>query len=380
MNATTGTVGRATPAGNGGETAALAPRRPTMQAIVQAEYGSADVLRVEEIDRPAIGDGEVLVRVHAAGLDRGTWHLMTGLAYPIRLMGYGLRAPRNPVPGLDVAGTVVAAGANVTRFKVGDEVFGISQGSFAEYACAREDKLARKPVNLTFDQAAVVAVSGLTALQGLRDAGRVEPGQHVLIVGASGGVGTFAVQMAKAFGAEVTGVCSTAKIDLVRSIGAAHVIAYTQGDIANGRPRYDLVLDIGGNSPLSRLRRALTPSGTLVIAGGEDGGRWTGGMGRQLRALALSPFVRQRLTMLISKQNHADLERLAQLIEAGALTPVIDTTYPLRRAPDAMRHLEAGHARGKLVITVTGAGRAAASSLQSLQTTGQTSSHSECAN
>jgi NADPH:quinone reductase-like Zn-dependent oxidoreductase len=267
-----------------------------------------------------------------------------------------LRAPRNPVPGLDVAGTVVAAGANVTRFKVGDEVFGISQGSFAEYACAREDKLARKPANLTFDQAAVVAVSGLTALQGLRDAGRVEPGQHVLIVGASGGVGTFAVQMAKAFGAEVTGVCSTAKIDLVRSIGADHVIDYTQGDFANGRQRYDLILDIGGNSPLSRLRRALTPSGTLVIAGGEDGGRWTGGMGRQLRALALSPFVRQRLTMLISKQNHADLERLAQLIEAGALTPVIDKTYPLHRAPDAMRHLEAGHARGKLVITVTGAG------------------------
>ena len=357
MNATTGTVGRAAaPAGNGGETAALAPRRPTMQAIVQAEYGSADVLRVEEIDRPAIGDGEVLVRVHAAGLDRGTWHLMTGQAYPIRLMGYGLRAPKNPVPGLDVAGTVVAAGANVTRFKVGDEVFGISQGSFAEYACAREDKLARKPANLTFDQAAVVAVSGLTALQGLRDAGRVEPGQHVLIVGASGGVGTFAVQMAKAFGAEVTGVCSTAKIDLVRSIGADHVIDYTQGDFANGRQRYDLILDIGGNSPLSRLRRALTPSGTLVMAGGEDGGRWTGGMGRQLRALALSPFVRQRLTMLISKQNHADLERLAQLIEAGALTPVIDKTYPLHRAPDAMRHLEAGHARGKLVITVTDAG------------------------
>jgi NADPH:quinone reductase-like Zn-dependent oxidoreductase len=327
-----------------------------MQAIVQAEYGSADVLRVEEIDRPAIGDDEVLVRVHAAGLDRGTWHLMTGQAYPIRLMGYGLRAPKNPVPGLDVAGTVVAVGADVTRFKVGDEVFGISQGSFAEYACAREDKLARKPANLTFDQAAVVAVSGLTALQGLRDAGRVEPGQHVLIVGASGGVGTFAVQMAKTFGAEVTGVCSTAKIDLVRSIGADHVIDYTQGDFAKGPQRYDLILDIGGNSRLSRLRRALTPSGTLVMAGGEDGGRWTGGMGRQLRALALSPFVRQRLTMLVSKQNHADLERLAQLIEAGALTPVIDKSYPLHQAPDAMRHLEAGHARGKLVITVTDAG------------------------
>ena len=357
MNAAAGTPGpAATPAENGGQTASPSPPRQTMQAIVQAEYGSADVLRVGQADRPAIGAGEVLVRVRAAGLDRGTWHLMAGQAYLIRLMGFGLRAPKNHVPGLDVAGTVVAAGAEVTRFKGGDEVFGISKGSFAEYACASQDKLARKPANLTFVQAAAVAVSGLTALQGLRDAGRVEPGQHVLIIGASGGVGTFAVQIAKALGAEVTGVCSTAKTGLVTSIGADHVIDYTRDDFASGPQRYDLILDLAGNSPRSRLRRALTPSGTLVIAGGEDGGRWTGGMGRQLRALALSPFVRQRLTMLVSQQRSADLERLAQLIEAGELTPVIGKSYPLHEAPEAMRDLEAGRARGKLVLTVTDAG------------------------
>jgi NADPH:quinone reductase-like Zn-dependent oxidoreductase len=327
----------------------------TMKAIFQDQYGSADVLHLAEIGRPAVRDDEVLVRVHAAGLDRGTWHLMAGQPYPIRLMS-GLRTPRNPVPGLDVAGTVVAAGADVTRFEAGDEVFGISRGSFAEYACARQDKLARKPAALTFDQAAVVAVSGLTALQGLRDAARVQPGQHVLIIGASGGVGTFAVQIAKAFGAQVTGVCSTAKTGLVRSLGADHVIDYTQEDFAGGPQRYDLILDIAGNAPLSRLRRALTPAGTLVITGGEDGGRWTGGMGRQLRALARSPFVRQRLTMVMAKQDHADLERLAELIEAGQLTPAIGKTYPLPQAPDAMRDLVAGHAQGKLVITVTDAG------------------------
>jgi NADPH:quinone reductase-like Zn-dependent oxidoreductase len=323
-----------------------------MRAIVQTEYGAADVLRVAEIERPAIGDDEVLVRVHAAGLDRGTWHLMAGQAYLIRLMGYGLRAPKSQVPGLDVAGTVVASNARMTRFSVGDEVFGISRGSFAEYACAREDKLARKPTNLTFDQAAVVAISGLTALQGLRDVGRLQAGQRVLIIGASGGVGTFAVQIAKAFEAEVTGVCSTGKLDLVRSIGADHVIDYTQDDFAGAADRYDLILDIGGNSPLSRLRRALAPTGTLVIVGGEHGGRWTGGIGRQLRAVALSPFVRQRLAMKTPKEHYADLERLAQLIEAGKVTPVIDKTYPLHEAADAMRHLQAGHARGKLVITV----------------------------
>jgi NADPH:quinone reductase-like Zn-dependent oxidoreductase len=326
----------------------------TMHAIVQRIYGAADVLHMEKIDRPTIEDYEVLVRVHAAGLDRGTWHFMTGLAYPIRLMS-GLRTPKNPVLGVDVAGTVAAVGSLVTRFGVGDEVFGIAKGSFAEYACAREDKLAHKPSNLTFDQAAVVAVSGLTALQALCDVGRVEAGQHVLIIGASGGVGTFAVQIAKSLGAEVTGVCSSAKIDLVRSIGADHVIDYTKDDFANSSEHYDVILDIGGNASVSRLRRALTKRGTLVIVGGEDGGRITEGMGRQLRAIALSPFVHQRLTMKTPKENFADLERLAQLIEAGQLTPSIERTYPLHEVPDAMRHLVAGHTRGKLAISMTDA-------------------------
>lgn len=353
MNATSAPSGRAaTPMTNGDETSSPTLRQPTMRAVVQAEFGSADVLRVEEIEPPTIADDEALIRVHAAGMDRGTWHLMAGRPYMFRLMGGGLRTPKNLVSGLDVAGTVVAAGPQVTRFEVGDEVFGISRGSFAEYACAREDKLARKPTNLTFDQAAAVAVSGLTALQSLSDIGHVEPGQHVLIVGASGGVGTFAVQIAKALGAEVTGVCSTTKLELVRSIGADRVIDYTQDDFATGRERYDLILDIGGNSALRRLRGALTPRGTLVIVGGEDGGRWTGGFGRPLRAVALSPFVRQRLTMKTPREHYADLERLVALIEAGKLTPIIEQTYPLHETPDAMRHLEAGHARGKLVITV----------------------------
>jgi len=357
MKAARGRTGRDPKlAANGVGAAASAPRQQRMQAIVQDEYGSADVLRVGEIDRPSIGAGEVLIRVRAAGLDRGTWHFMAGTPYLFRLMGPGLRKPKNPVLGLDVAGTVVAVGADVTRLGVGDEVFGIGKGSFAEYASAREDKLVRKPANLTFDQAAVVAVSGLTALQSLLDVGRLKAGQHVLIVGASGGVGTYAVQIAKASGAKVTGVCSTAKVDLVRSIGADHVIDYTRDDFADGRQRYDLILDIGGNSPLSRLRRALTPTGTLVLVGGEHGDRWTGGMSRQLRAVALSPFVRQRLTMKIPKEHHTDMQRLADLIEAGKLTPTIDKTYPLHQAPEAMRHLEAGRARGKLVIAVAQAG------------------------
>ncbi len=353
MKATTGRTGRATPAGNAGGAAPPGLRR-RMQAIVQDRYGSADVLHLEQIGRPAIGAGEVLVRVRAAGLDRGTWHLMAGQPYLIRLVS-GLRAPKNPVPGLDIAGTVVTTGAAVTRFKAGDHVFGISKGSFAEYACARQDRLARKPAALTFAQAAAVPVSGLTALQGLRDTGRLQSGQHVLITGASGGVGTFAVQIAKALGAEVTGVASTAKTDLVASIGADHVIDYTSDEVTSGPQRYDLILDIAGNTPLSRLRRALTRTGTLVIAGGEDAGRLTG-MSRQLRALALSPFARQRLTMLVSRQRRTDLEHLAQLIETGQLTPVIGTIYPLRQAPDAMRDLAAGRARGKLVISVADSG------------------------
>ena len=323
----------------------------TMQAIVQGAYGSADVLRLATIDRPEVTDNDVLLQVHAAGLDRGTWHLMSGTPYLLRL-GFGLRRPRNPVPGRDVAGTVVAVGSAVTRFSVGDEVFGVAPGSFAEYAVAREDKLARKPANLTFEQAAVVPISGGTALQALRDVGRVEPGQKVLVIGASGGVGSFAVQLAKAFGAEVTGVCSTAKLDLVRSLGADHVIDYTQEDFADGAHRYDLILDIGGNPTLSRLRRALIPRGTAVITGGEEGGNFSGGMNRQFRALALSPFVRQRLTMFVAKERASDLEELTPLIEAGKVTPSIDRSYSLAEVPDAMRHLDAGKARGKLAIAI----------------------------
>ncbi|MDQ3835275.1 MAG: NAD(P)-dependent alcohol dehydrogenase [Actinomycetota bacterium] len=323
-----------------------------MKAIVRYKYGSPDVLELRDIDKPEITDDEVLVRVHAAGVDRGAWHLMTGLPYPIRLAGYGLRAPKNPVLGRDLAGVVDTVGKNVSRFQPGDEVFGIGEGSFAEYARARENKLAPKPPNLTLEQAAVVAISGLTALQALRDHGRVEPGQEVLIIGASGGVGTYAVQIAKAFGAHVTGVCSTAKMEMVRSIGADHVIDYTREDFAEGERRYDLILDVGGNSSLARLRRALTPWGTLVIVGGEGGGRWLGGTDRQLRALALSPFVGQKLSTFINKENHEDMLALKDLIEAGKLTPVIDRTYPLAETPEAIRYLQEGHAQGKVVISV----------------------------
>jgi NADPH:quinone reductase-like Zn-dependent oxidoreductase len=323
-----------------------------MKAIVQDKYGSPDVLELRDIDKPQIADEEVLVRVHAAGVGRDVWHVMTGLPYPIRLAGYGLRAPKNPVIGSDVAGVVEAVGKNVSRFRPGDEVFGIGKGSYAEYARALEDKLAPKPANLTFEQAAVLAISALTALQGLRDHGRVEPGQEVLIIGASGGVGTFAVQIAKAFGAHVTGVCSTTKVDMVSSIGADHVIDYTREDFAEGEQRYDLILDIGGNSSLSRLRRALTPQGTLVITGGEGGGRWLGGTDRQIRALLLSRFVGQKLGTFINKENHEDMLVLKELIESGKVTPVIDRTYPLAEVPEAIRYLEEGHAQGKVVITV----------------------------
>jgi NADPH:quinone reductase-like Zn-dependent oxidoreductase len=323
-----------------------------LKAIVRDTYGSPDVLELRDIDIPEIEDEEVLVRVHAAGVGRDVWHVMTGLPYPIRLAGYGLRAPKNPIIGSDVAGVVEAVGKDVTRFQPGYEVFGIGMGSYAEYVCAREDKLAPRPANLTFEQAAVVAISGLTALQGLRDHGRLEPGQEVLIIGASGGVGTFAVQIAKALGAEVTGVCSTTKVDMVRSIGADHVIDYTREDFAEGDQRYDLILDIGGNSSLSRLRRALAPKGTLVIVGGEGGGRWLGGTDRQIRALMLSRFVGQKLGTFISSENHEDMIVLKDLIESGKLTPVIDRTYLLSEVPEAIRYLEEGHARGKVLITV----------------------------
>jgi NADPH:quinone reductase-like Zn-dependent oxidoreductase len=321
-----------------------------MRAVVQDVYGSADRLRLAEIDKPVIAAGEVLVRVRAAGVDRGTCHLMRGEPYLMRILGFGFRGPKNRVPGLDVAGTVAAVGVGVTRFQAGDEVFGIARGSFADYAAAREDKLVRKPARLTFEQAAVVAVSGLAAIKGLH-VGRIAAGQKVLIIGASGGVGTYAVQLAKAFGATVTGVASTAKADLVRSIGADEVIDYTREDFADRRQHYDLILDIGGNSRLSRLRRALAPKGTLVIAGGE--GKWTG-VGRQLCALVLSPVVPQRLTMYVSSTNkrQADLEALRQQIETGHLTPIVGKTYPLPEVPQAIRHLEGGRAQGKIAITV----------------------------
>ena len=323
-----------------------------MKAIFQDEYGTTDVLELREIDKPEIAEDEVLVHVHAAGVDRGVWHIMTGLPYPIRLAGYGLRSPKTPVLGADMAGVVEGVGNNVTRFQPGDEVFGIATGSYAEYAIAREDKLAPKPSNLTFEQAAVVAISGLPALQGLRDKGKVRSGQKVLIIGASGGVGTYAVQIAKAFGAHVTAVCSTTKVDMVRSIGADRVIDYTKEDFTQGDERYDVILDIGGNSSLSRLRRALTAKGTLVIAGGETDGRWLGGTDRQVRALMLSPFVGQKLGTFISSENAEDLIVLKDLIEAGKVKPIIDRTYALSDVPDAIRYLEEGNARGKVAITI----------------------------
>src|SRR4249920_1597711 len=305
----------------------------TMQAIVQDRYGEAgDVLRLEETGRPAIGEGEVLLRVHAAGVDRGIWHLMTGLPYPVRLAGYGVRAPKTRIRGREVAGRVEAIGKDVTSFQVGDEVFGIAEGAFAEYACAQPGKLARRPESLTAVQAAAVPVSALTALQAVRDHGHVQAGQKVLVIGASGGVGTFAVQIAKAYGAEVTGVCSTAKMDLVRSIGADHVIDYTRAGIADGAHRYDVIIDIGGNRPLRQLRAALTRRGTLVIVGGETGGRWLGGFDRSLRAVLLSLFVPVTLGMLTSSENSKDLNVLRNLIEDGQVAPAIDRTYLLSDA------------------------------------------------
>ena len=327
----------------------------TMQAIIQENYGEAEnVLRLDQTGRPTIGDREVLLHVHAAGVDRGVWHLVAGLPYAVRLAGYGIRAPKTPVPGREVAGRIEAVGGAVT-LAVGDEVFGIAEGSFAEYARARAGKLAPKPSNLTFAQAAAVPVSGLTALQAVRDRGHVQAGQQVLVIGASGGVGTFAVQIAKAYGADVTGVCSTAKADVVKSIGADRVIDYTREDIADGGRRYDVILDTGGNRPLRQLRRALTPRGTLVIIGGETDGRWLGGSDRQLRAVMLSPFTSQHLSTLLCSENQADLIALTEMIESGQVTPVIDKSYPLSETIAAIRYMRDGHARGKVVIDISDA-------------------------
>ena len=325
-----------------------------MRAVIQDTYGSADALRLGVIPTPEIEPDEVLVKVAAAGLDRGVWHLMAGEPYLIRLMGYGLARPKNPVPGADVAGRVVAIGDDVSRFQVGDEVFGIARGAYAELAAAKESKLSLKPSNVSHELAAAAAISGITALQALAEIASVEAGQTVLVIGASGGVGSFAVQIANALGAEVTGVASRAKAEMVRSLGASEVIDYETTDYLDGTTTYDVIIDIGGRNSLRRLRKALKPRGTLVITGGEGGGRWTGGIGRQLRALMLSPFVSQRLTMFISKEHHSYIDGLAELIESGDVVPAVKERFRLDDTPDAMRRLEAGLVAGKAVIVVEG--------------------------
>jgi len=333
-------------------------REATMRAIVQDRYGELDVLELRDIGKPVPKANEVLVRVHAAGLHRGDWHVMTGLPYLIRIVvpTLGLRKPKVPVRGMDVAGQVEAVGEQVTRLRPGDAVFGwTDDGAFAEYTCAPADHLAPKPANLSFEQAAVVPISGFAALQGLRDEGAIQAGQKVLVIGAAGGVGSFAVQLAKAFGAQVTGVASTAQAELVRSIGADDVLDYTQEDVTDGTRHWDLILDTAGHRSLSQLRRALTPRGTLVIVGSEGRGRWLGGFDRNLRAVALSRLVRQRLRMLSSKPRREDLEVLRELLAAGRVIPVIGRSYPLGEVPQAMGSMVQGHGGGgKVVITVTG--------------------------
>jgi NADPH:quinone reductase-like Zn-dependent oxidoreductase len=320
-----------------------------MKAIVQENYGSEDALRLREIDRPTIGESDVLVRVHAASIHVGDRLVMAGRPFLMR-MATGLRRPKQPVPGTDIAGTVEAVGSGVTRFKVGDEVFGWTSGAFAEFAAAPEDHLAIKPARLTFEQAAAVGVSATTALQLLRDDGRIEPGQKVLINGASGGVGTYAVQIAKAFGAEVTGVTSTRNVDLVRSIGADHVVDYTKEDFTKGTKRYDFILDNVANHSLRVTRRALSPTGMLLPNGG---GHTGGGTGRLIRATIASMFIRGQGRPSVKFQNAADLAALVELIEAGKITPVIDSVRPLAETAAAIRHLGTARARGTVVISVS---------------------------
>jgi len=319
-----------------------------MHAIVQDSYGSVEVLRSQDIDVPIIADDEVLVRVSAASIHVGDWILMTGSPFIMRF-ATGLRRPKNRVPGTDIAGTVAAVGKDVTRFQAGDDVFGWCAGAFAEFASASEDQLVKKPVDLTFEQAAAIGVSASTALQLLRDDGAVEPGQKVLINGASGGVGTFAVQIAKSLGAEVTGVTSTKNVEMVRSIGADHVIDYSLEDFTAGTERYDLILDNVGNHSMAQTRRALTPGGTLISNGG---GHTDGKLGRTVRAMLASMVVRQQASPTVKTQNHDDLVALKGLVEAGKVMPVIDRTYPLTEAPTAIGHVAAGHARGTVVLTI----------------------------
>ena len=321
-----------------------------MKAIVHDTYGSLDVLELRDIDKPVVGDDDVLVRVHAAGLHIGDCFSVRGAPFAMRMVT-GLLKPKHGVPGFDLAGQVESVGKNVKNFQPGDEVFGAGNGTCAEYACAKHSNLALKPVNLAFEAAAALPTSALAALHALRDAGKVQAGQKVLINGASGGVGTFAVQIAKSFGAKVTGVCSTTNVKMVRSLGADHVIDYTQEDFTQGGQRYDLIFDNVENRSLADCRRALTPTGTLILNSG------TGAQGikmivRLVKPLVLSPFVRHTLRRYLSRPNHEDLVVLKKLVESGKLTPVIDKTYPLRETPAALGYIEGGHARGKVVITV----------------------------
>jgi NADPH:quinone reductase-like Zn-dependent oxidoreductase len=325
-----------------------------MKAIVQDRYGSADVLALRDIDQPSIGDDEVLVEVHAAGVDAGVWILTAGRPYLVRAMGMGLRKPKVPVRGRDVAGVVAAVGARVTRFQPGDEVYGTCEsGSFAEYAAAPQRQLAPKPANLSFEQAAVVPVSGMTALLAVRDSARVRDGQRVMVIGAGGGVGSFAVQIAKAFGATVTGVCSPAKVELVRSLGADDVIDYLRDEVDRDGARYDAIIDAGGSRPLSLLRRAMAPHGTLALVGSGHYRGVLGGYGRQMfQAPLVSIFVGQRLVNVSAKESAEDLDELRRLIESGAVTPAIDRGFPLAEAPAAVRYFAQGEAAGKVVVTV----------------------------
>ena len=321
-----------------------------MQAIVHSRYGPPDALELKDIDKPVITDDAVLVKVRAAAVGKGGWLTVQGLPYVARLR-YGLPNPKHNVLGFDVAGRVEAVGANVTQLQPGDAVFGWCDGSFAEYASVPRGQLVLKPPNLSFEQAAAVPISGFAALQALRDTGGVQPGQTVVIIGASGGVGSFALQIAKAYGAQVTGVCSTNSVDLVRSIGADQVIDYTQQDFTRTGRRYDLILEMAGNRSLSELRRALTPKGTLVLVGG-SGGKWFMGIGRTLRAVVVPPFVGQRLRSFLSKPRGADLVVLQELLEAGKVTPVIDRTFSLSEAPEAISYVGERSTQGKTVITV----------------------------